>query len=101
MRPPLKHGATSASVLRPSYVLAFLCGAAAMLAFGKLRASNPQPLHHVSELRLYHAKECKMDALKARIGDYTDTIFRRHNVKSMGLLALASLRGSADRDWRP
>ena len=50
-----------------------------MLAFGKLRASNPQPLRHVSELRLYHAKECKMDAMKARIGDHTDTIFRRQH----------------------
>ncbi len=40
--------------------------------------------HHVYELRLYHAKEGKMDALKARFGDHTDAIFRRHNMKSIG-----------------
>ena len=55
-----------------------------MLAFGKLRASNPQPPHHAYELRLYHAKEGKMDALKARFRDHTDAIFSRHNMKSIG-----------------
>jgi len=33
---------------------------------------------------LYHAKEGKMDALKARFGDHTDSIFKRHNMKSIG-----------------
>ena len=52
-------------------------------------ALNPQPLrfnspHHVYELRLYHVKEGKMDALKARFGDHTDSIFKRHNMKSIG-----------------
>ena len=35
-------------------------------------------------LRLYHVKEGKMDALKARFGDHTDAIFKRHNMKSIG-----------------
>ena len=70
--------------MKPSNVLFFLCGAAVMLAFSALRASNPQPSHHVYELRLYHVKEGKMDALKARFGDHTDAIFRRHNMKSIG-----------------
>jgi hypothetical protein len=35
-------------------------------------------------LRLYHVKEGKMDALKARFGDHTDALFKRHNMKSVG-----------------
>jgi hypothetical protein len=81
MRTSLKWRALSASMLSPAYVLALLCGAAIVLAFGKLRASNPQPPHHVYELRLYHAKEGKMDALEARFRDHTDAIFRRHNMR--------------------
>jgi hypothetical protein len=71
-------------MLKPSYLLFFLCGVAVMLAFSKLRASNPQPPHHVYELRLYHAHEGKIDALKARFADHTDAIFRRHNMKGIG-----------------
>jgi NIPSNAP len=55
-----------------------------MLAFSKLGASNARSPHHVYELRLYHVNEGKMDALKARFGDHTDAIFRRHNMKSIG-----------------
>ena len=55
-----------------------------MIAFSKLAASKPQSSHHVYELRLYHAKEGKLDALKARFGNHTDSIFRRHNMKSIG-----------------
>ena len=84
MQTSLKHYAMDASMLRPSYVLFFLCGAAAVLAFSKLRASDTRPPHRVYELRLYHVKEGKMDALKARFGDHTDAIFRRHNMKSIG-----------------
>jgi len=68
--------------MKPYYVLSFLCGAAVMLGFSTLRGSNPS--HHVYELRLYHVHEGKMDALKARFGDHTDAIFRRHNMKSIG-----------------
>jgi NIPSNAP len=55
-----------------------------MIAFSKLAASKPQSPHHVYELRLYHAKEGKMDALKARFRNHTDSIFKRHNMKSIG-----------------
>ena len=55
-----------------------------MLAFSKLGASNAQSPSHVYELRLYHAKEGEMEALKARFGDHTDSIFKRHNMKSIG-----------------
>ena len=81
---PLKDRAMSASPVKPSYLLAILCGAALMLAIVRLPASSPQPPYHVYELRLYHVKEGKMDALKARFGDHTDAIFKRHNMKSIG-----------------
>ncbi|HXM74753.1 MAG TPA: NIPSNAP family protein [Chthoniobacterales bacterium] len=70
--------------MKPSYVLFFLFGAALMLAFTALRASNTQPSHHVYELRLYHVKEAKMEALRDRFGNHTDAIFKRHNMKSIG-----------------
>ena len=84
MQTSLKYRAMSAPTLKPFYVLSFLLGVTVMLAFAKLGASNPESPHHVYELRLYHAKEGKMDALKARFGDHTDAIFRRHNMKSIG-----------------
>ena len=80
----LKSSAVSASMPKPSYVLPFLCGAAVMLGFTILRRSNAQPPSHVYELRLYHAKEGKLEALKARFRDHTDAIFRGHNMKSVG-----------------
>jgi len=68
--------------MKTFYALSFLCGAAVMFDFTALSASNlPQ---HVYELRLYHVHEGKMDALKARFGNYTDSIFKRHNMKSIG-----------------
>src|SRR2546423_14862268 len=84
MQTSLKYRAKSASNLRPSYALSFLLGVTLMLAFGRLGASNEQPPSRVYELRLYHAKEGKMDALKARFGDHTDSIFKRHNMTSIG-----------------
>src|SRR3954449_13058039 len=84
METSLKYFAMSAAMLKPSYVVFFLCGAAVMLAVSQLRAANPQPPVHVYELRLYHAKEGKIDALKARFGDHTDALFKRHNMKSIG-----------------
>src|SRR5437016_14177856 len=74
--------------LKPSYVLSFLLGVTLMLAFSKLGASNAQSPSHIYELRLYHAKEGKMDALKARFGDQTDSIFKRYNLKSIGYWSL-------------
>src|SRR6266480_3851241 len=84
MQSPLNDRAMSACLLKPFYLSAVLCGAALMLAIVRLPASNPQPSHHVYELRLYHVKEGRMDALKARFGDHTDAIFKRHNMKSIG-----------------
>jgi len=72
------------SILKPSHVLAVLFGAAAMFAINMLRGSTSPPPPHVYELRLYHVKEGKMDALKTRFGDHTDAIFRRHDMKSVG-----------------
>jgi NIPSNAP len=84
MQTSLKYRATSASNRKPSHVLSFLLGVTLMLAFSKLGSSNAEPPHHVYELRLYHVKEGKMDALKTRFGDHTVAIFRRHNMKSIG-----------------
>jgi NIPSNAP len=66
------------------YVFSFLLGVTVVLAFSKLGASNAQPPSHVYELRLYHAKEGKMDALKERFRNHTDAIFKRHNMNSVG-----------------
>src|SRR5437773_5693748 len=63
--------------------LSFLSGAALLLGFSAITGSTT-PRHHVYELRLYHVHEGKMDALKARFGDHTDSIFKRHNMKSIG-----------------
>jgi hypothetical protein len=53
-----------------------------MLGYTTLGRSNSP--HHVYELRMYHVNPGKMDALKARFGDHTDGIFKRHNMKSIG-----------------
>jgi hypothetical protein len=37
----------------------------------------------VYELRVYHANEGKLEALKARFRDHTITIFNRHGMKSL------------------
>jgi hypothetical protein len=70
--------------MKASLLLSFLCGAVVMLGLSTLSGSNAKSPHHVYELRLYHVNEGKMDALKARFGNYTDSIFKRHNMKSVG-----------------
>lgn len=70
--------------MKTSCVLSFVCGVAVMLTFSAVGQSPNPVAHHVYELRLYHVNEGKMDALKARFGDHTDAIFRRHNMKSIG-----------------
>lgn len=70
--------------MKTSYFFAFFCGSVAMLGICSLRGSNPETPRHVYELRLYHVHEGRMDALKARFGDHTDGLFRRHNMKSVG-----------------
>ena len=51
-----------------------------MLGLSALRGTDATPPHHVYELRLYHVKEGKLDALKARFGDHTDSLFKKHNM---------------------
>jgi len=60
----------------------FLCGAA--VAYGFAAVGGSAPPQHVYELRLYHVREGKIEALKARFGDHTDALFKRHNMKSIG-----------------
>ena len=55
-----------------------------MLALSGLSGFDAKTPHHVYELRLYHVKEGKMDALKARFGVHTDSIFQENNMKSIG-----------------
>jgi len=71
-------------MLKPSYILSLVCGAGTVLGFSTLRGSNTESPPHVYELRLYHVKEGKLPALKARFGDHTDSLFKRHNMKSIG-----------------
>lgn len=78
----MKIAAAKLSGMKIWCLLAFIGGAAVTLAFGNLGESNTS--QHVYELRLYHVNEGKMDALKARFGDHTDAIFKRHNMKSVG-----------------
>jgi NIPSNAP protein len=70
--------------MRPSYFIGFVAGVAVMLAFTNLKGSGSESSHHVYELRLYHVKEGKIDALRNRFADHTDAIFKRHNMKSIG-----------------
>jgi hypothetical protein len=62
--------------------LSFVCGAVVMLGFNAMRGASPS--HHVYELRMYHVNQGKTEALQARFRDYTDAIFKRHNMKSIG-----------------
>jgi hypothetical protein len=66
-----------------AFLLTFLSGVLVMFAVNTLRGSEAQP-QHVYELRMYHVKEGKINALKTRFADHTDALFRRHNMKSIG-----------------
>src|SRR5437868_12084467 len=70
--------------MKASHLLWFVCGGAVMVGFSTLRGSSVESPHHVYELRLYHVKEGKMEALKARFASHTDSIFKRHQMKSIG-----------------
>ena len=63
-------------------LLSFLCGAA--VAFGFTAVGGSNSVHHVYELRMYQVHSGKIDALRSRFGDHTDTIFKRHDMKSIG-----------------
>src|SRR6516225_5291348 len=72
------------SSLKPSHVLCLLLGVLIMASISTLRGSETPPPQHVYELRMYHAKEGKMDALVARFRDHTEALFQRHNMRSVG-----------------
>jgi len=63
-------------------LLSFL-GGAAMTSVLNTTTESTTP-QHVYELRMYHVNEGKLEALKARFGDHTDALFKRHNMKSIG-----------------
>ena len=67
-----------------THILSFLLGAAVVFGLTTISQSKASGPNHVYELRIYHAAAGKLDALKARFGDHTDTIFKRHNMKSIG-----------------
>ena len=77
----MKLAARLIGISTPS-VLWFIGGALVTLGLSSVGGSKNS--QHVYELRMYHVKEGKMDALIARFGDHTDAIFRRHNMKSIG-----------------
>ena len=62
--------------------LSFVCGVAVTLAFDALHGASPS--RHIYELRMYHLRQGKTEALQARFRDHTDAIFKRHNMKSIG-----------------
>ena len=70
--------------MKTSIVLSFASGAATMLAMSVMSRSFADAPNHVYELRLYHVAAGKMDALKARFGEHTDALFKRHGMKSIG-----------------
>jgi NIPSNAP len=78
----MKLAAAKLSGIKTASLLSFIAGGAVTLGFSNAGGSSNS--HHVYELRLYHVNEGKMDALKARFGDHTDAIFKRHNMKSIG-----------------
>ena len=58
-----------------------------MLGVRTIRGSNARQFEHVYELRIYHVHEGKADALRDRFGNYTDALFKQHNMKSIGYWA--------------
>jgi hypothetical protein len=78
----MKIAATKLSGFNISMLLSFIGGAAVMLGISHFNDSSPP--NHVYELRLYQVNDGKIDALIARFGEHTDSIFRRHNMKSVG-----------------
>ena len=70
--------------MKASHIFSFICGAAMMLGISVVSGSYADTPHHVYELRLYHVNEGRMEALQARFRDHTDSIFKRHDMKSIG-----------------
>jgi hypothetical protein len=78
----MKVAAAKLSAITTASLLAFIGGVAVTLGLSNVGGSSSS--HHVFELRLYHVNDGKMDALKARFGDHTDAMFKRHHMKSIG-----------------
>jgi len=70
--------------MKTSVMLSFASGAATMLAMSVMSHSHAEAPNHVYELRLYRVAAGKMEALKARFGEHTDALFKRHGMKSIG-----------------
>jgi hypothetical protein len=68
--------------MNKSHIVSFLCGGLAVL--GVTMVMNAQAPHHVYELRTYTAPPGKLDALEARFRYHTETIFKRHDLKTIG-----------------
>jgi len=78
----MKVAAAKLTGIKTLSLLSFIGGAVMTLGFSHIGGTKTS--QHVYELRMYHVNEGKMDALIARFGDHTDTIFKRHNMKSIG-----------------
>src|SRR5262245_57512633 len=78
----IKIAAAKLTGLNITVLLSFISGALVTLGISYFSSANPS--QRVYELRMYQVNEGKMDALIARFGDHTDTIFKRHNMKSIG-----------------
>jgi len=78
----LKIAAAKLSDIKTASVLSLLGGSAVTLGVSLLSGSSSS--QHVYELRMYHVKEGKMEALVARFGDHTEALFKRHHMKSIG-----------------
>jgi hypothetical protein len=70
--------------MNKSHILSFLCGGLAVLGLSMATNSDAQSPNHVYELRIYTAPAGKLDALEARFRDHTETIFKRHNLHTIG-----------------
>ena len=70
--------------MKATHLLSFLAGAALTLGLTLVVPSHAASANHVYELRMYHTNPGKLDDLKARFANHTDTIFKRHNMKSIG-----------------
>ena len=79
--------AAGAATAKLACVLCFLAGVLIMASVNLLRGADApvqSPPQHVYELRMYHAKAGKMDALVTRFRDHTDALFKKYNMKSVG-----------------
>ena len=72
--------------MNATHLVSFVGGAVLMLGLSLVSQSNAQS-SHVFELRMYTVNPGKLEALKARFGNHTDAIFKRHDMKSIGYWA--------------